>query len=106
MPIDDIIRVCREYGGVPIPAHIDREANSIITNLGFIIPEYGFNTVEISTKTTKEAVLGQYSYLKGCNFIENSDAHYLENISEKERYIEVPEKSVSAIIRYLKGEED
>lgn len=106
LSIEDVIKQCRDKAGVPIPAHIDREANSIITNLGFIIPEYGFKTVEISGRTTKEEVLLQHSYLEGYNFIGNSDAHYLENMAERERYIEVGEKSTKAVINYLLGVEN
>lgn len=105
LSIDEVIKKCRDHGGVPIPAHIDREANSIITNLGFIVPEYKFKTVEISSRTTEEAITDRHPYLKTYNFIENSDAHYLENISERDKYITVSEKSIAAIIEYLKGEE-
>ncbi len=106
LSIEDVIKLCRDKKGVPIPAHIDREANSIITNLGFIIPEYGFKTIEISKNTTKEKVLLQHEYLVGYNFIGNSDAHYLENMAKKERYIEVDEKSTKAVIDYLLGVEN
>lgn len=42
-------------------------------------------------------------YLEGCRIISNSDAHYLEHIQEPERTIPVREKSVEAVLDYLRG---
>ena len=36
--------VTGQYGGVMIPAHIDKNANSLISNLGFVPPESQFRT--------------------------------------------------------------
>lgn len=103
LSIGDVLMLCREHGGVPVPAHIDREANSIITNLGFIAPEYGFHTVEISKNMTKKDVLKKYSYLEKYKFIESSDAHSLEDMAERKSHINLPEKSAGAVLEYLRG---
>ena len=39
--------VTGQYGGVMIPAHIDKNANSLISNLGFVPPESQFRTAEL-----------------------------------------------------------
>lgn len=83
--------------GVAIPAHIDRNSYSIISNLGSI-PEIGFTTVELS----KCANVAKYKET-GFKIIVNSDAHYLEDIFEPVNKIELEEKSAECLISHLKG---
>lgn len=83
-------------GGVAVPAHVDRSSYSVLSNLG-LLPDIGFETVEVSKKALPES----FAYLRK-QIIQNSDAHYLEDISEPENYLELPEKSAKTLIAYLK----
>jgi len=83
--------------GVAIPAHIDRNSYSVLSNLG-VIPEIGFKTVELS----KKADLNKYTNLEYKTVI-NSDAHYLEDIFEPENFLDLEEKSLNCLISHLKG---
>jgi len=94
--IDELIPLVKSYNGIAIPAHINRQSNSIISNLGFIPDDYKFSCVEIKDLDYK-------SNFKGI-IIHNSDAHYLDKISQPVNFIEVKEKSAKGIINYLKGE--
>ena len=76
-----------------IPAHINKNAYSLISNLGFIPPEYGFKCVEINSFDYKSDFEG--------NIISDSDAHYLEYINERVNFIEAPKKSIDAVINTL-----
>jgi len=78
--MSELTSLCRRLGGVAIPAHIDKSAYSVISNLGFIPPEENFIAVEFSPKASEEF---KNHYLEYNSFV-NSDAHYLENISEPE----------------------
>ena len=100
--MDEAVLLCRNLGGVIIPAHIDREANSMITNLGFISPDYHFSCLELSNRITEEEMLQKQLDLKNYRFIHNSDAHMLENIAERNHYMEVDEKNPASILRLLK----
>lgn len=44
----DTARLAYEYGGVAIPAHIDRDGNGLISMLGAIEKDMNFSTVEFS----------------------------------------------------------
>lgn len=88
----------REFGGVAVPAHIDRSSYSVLSNLGFIPPELVVGTVEI---TEKNRVKMGEKYEKKYNVISNSDAHYLEDIAEPEFYINIMSKSAEKVIEYL-----
>lgn len=96
LSIDDVKELADRNGGVAIPAHVDRSSYSVLSNLG-VLPDIGFNTIEVSKKTTPES----YEYLRK-KIIQNSDAHYLWDISERESNIELPECSAEALIKYLK----
>ena len=87
----------RMLGGVAVPAHIDRTSYSVISNLGFIPPDLKTCAVEI-TKQNLEKLKEKY---KDCKILTNSDAHYLENISEKENYINILSKTTKDVLGFL-----
>lgn len=96
LAIDDVKALADKVGGVAIPAHVDRSSYSVLSNLG-VLPNIGFNAIEVSKKTTPE----NYEYLHK-KIIQNSDAHYLEDISEPEQQIELTECTAQALISHLK----
>ena len=99
---DEVYSLTEERDGIMIPAHVDKTANSLIANLGFIPPDSQFTCAEIKNLSKKEELLRQHIYLNQCRIISNSDAHYLEHINEPEHRIEVSGTSASEIIKALK----
>lgn len=91
------------YGGVMVPAHIDKNANSLIANLGFVPPDSRFRTAELKDLKKLHQVRQANPYLETCRIISSSDAHYLQDIREPELTIPVRERSAQAVIDYLKG---
>lgn len=89
------------YGGVMFPAHIDKSANSLIANLGFIPPDSRFKTAEIKDLNNLHRLRETNPYLGGCRIISNSDAHYLEHIHEPDLNLPVTEKSIAAVLAAL-----
>ena len=101
---DRLWDLVRSYGGVMFPAHIEKSANSLIANLGFVPPDSKFKTAELKDlKKLHEAKRGN-PYLDGCRIISNSDAHYLEHIHEPDLTIPVREKSIRGVLDALRGE--
>lgn len=96
LSIADIKKLADSCGGVAVPAHVDRNSYSVLSNLG-ILPDIGFETVEVSKNGNPES----YAYLRK-KIIRNSDAHYLGDIAEPEHFLNLPEKSAEALISYLK----
>lgn len=95
LSIDDVFEKVRAYGGVPIPAHIDKSSYSLLSNLGFVPPELTLTSIEIKNPPHK---LGE-EY----RFITDSDAHSLEVMSEHDcRKINLPEKTISAVLDFLR----
>ena len=101
LSVNDVFTLTRGLGGVCIPAHVDRQAYSIISNLGFIPPGLKVKTVEISKKSDISRVLKKYPFLNNYNHITSSDAHYLWDINERESFIDMEYLSISELFSQL-----
>lgn len=91
----------RSFGGVMLPAHIDKTSNSLISNLGFVPEDSRFAAAELHDMGNLHRLKRQNPYLEGCRILVDSDAHYLEDIREPEFTIEVPERSARAVLEVL-----
>lgn len=98
---DGLWQLVQGFGGVMFPAHIDKDANSLIANLGFIPPDSCFKTAEVKDLKKLHQLKRQHPYLEGCRIISSSDAHYLEHINEPELTLLVRERSPQAVIEAL-----
>lgn len=98
---DQVYDLVTEYNGIMIPAHIDKKANSILSNLGFIPPDSKFNCVELKDMSKLHTLRKSNPYLENCNIITNSDAHYLEHINEPINYLYSESRQVEDILRAL-----
>ena len=100
--IDGLPELVKEYGGVCLPAHIDRESYSILSSLGDFPPDLPFGAFELTPGADEKKYLSEYEYLADKRLLKNSDAHYLESMREREFYLELEENSAAALIEYLK----
>jgi PHP family Zn ribbon phosphoesterase len=98
---DQVYELVRRYNGVMIPAHIDKNANSVISNLGFIPPDSKFSCVELKDMDKLSPIKETNPYLNECKIITNSDAHYLEHINEPIHFLHVESKTIVDILRVL-----
>lgn len=85
--ISDLPGLMLAFGGLCYPAHIDRNSYSVLSNLGFIPPECGFKTLEVYKPDAFFADDAHKEIKDGYYIMTSSDAHYLENIAERERCI-------------------
>lgn len=99
---DDLWELVSSYGGVMFPAHIDKQANSLLGNLGFIPPDSRFGTVELKDLKQFHQLKKQHPVLEKYRVISNSDAHYLEDIREPELTLLAEERTAEAVIRALR----
>jgi hypothetical protein len=100
---DSVFSLVKSFGGVAFPAHIDKTSNSLISNLGFIPPESSFNCVELKNPDNFKRLSGQFPYLCSCKVLINSDAHYLQDISEPVNFLHSKTKSAQDILEALEG---
>jgi len=78
--INQIEKDVHLLGGIFIPAHINRSANSIFSQLGFVPPGLECDAMGITCFTTENEVKSKYPVPKSITLIKNSDAHYPEDI--------------------------
>ena len=97
IPIERVAGLVHGFGGIAVPAHVDKAANSVIAVLGAFDYGLGFRLVECAHET--DVALPR---------IVDSDAHYLWDISEAEHWIEAETcsaRGVFAALKKLCGEE-
>lgn len=100
MELEGLFELVSEFSGVMVPAHVNKNANSILSNLGFIPPDMPIQCIEVHERTpVNERLLGSYKRLF------NSDAHYLESINEAINFLDLKEKTVIALMDYLSGKD-
>ena len=77
---DAVAQLALDLGGVCIPAHLDRESNSMQATLGVVPSDFPAKTVELSPRVEPEAYLKRHLDLAGKAYIVSSDAHHLVQI--------------------------
>ena len=103
--LDDLPDLVNQYGGVAVPAHIDKATKSLVGNFGMVGDYMGFSAFELSRNLPDyflEATpgLGDRPY----RYIYDSDAHYLQDIGEHsgENLLNLNENTAESLIVYLK----
>ena len=102
IPLDDVIRSIHSLGGIAIASHIDREAFSIIGQLGFIPEDLELDALEISPRVTYEDAKTAYPYNYPITC--SSDAHYPDDIGKTFTSFLLEDKTVDEIKKALKNE--
>jgi PHP family Zn ribbon phosphoesterase len=100
---DHLGKLMKEFQGVYIPAHMDKNSNSLLSNLGFISPDADFLAAELAYLAHLEELTKKNPYLKQCNIITDSDAHELGKINEAVNYLECESRDKEDILRALVG---
>lgn len=98
---DYLGRLMKEYHGIYLPAHIDKNSNSLLSNLGFISPDADFTVAEFADPIKYEKISNQNPYLKQCNIITDSDAHSLGRINEAINYLDCESRDRADILKAL-----
>lgn len=97
----DVYALVHRYHGIIIPAHIDKQSNSLISNLGFVPPDSEFTCVELKDTANLHNLRASNHYLETCKIITDSDAHSLGDISEPVHYIYTKSKKIEDIFDAL-----
>ncbi len=82
------------FGGVCYPAHIDRDANGIVAVLGTLPESPDFRCVEIRDLENIKPFKERFK-LKDKIIVISSDAHYLQDVRDKENFFELDDEPYS-----------
>jgi PHP family Zn ribbon phosphoesterase len=80
MSVQEVVGLVHDAGGLAIAAHIDREAFSLISQLGFIPPGLELDALEVSPLTTLDRAREAYAAGASYPLVRFSDAHRPEEI--------------------------
>ena len=100
LPLEVCAEKVQAVGGVPVPAHINRGSNGLLVNLGFMPENPAFTTVEVwrHLPCPMEPLYNKH-------VLHSSDAHYLGDIQEPEFTLHLPEKSVAAVLDWMRSQQ-
>ena len=96
--VNDLIKL---YGGVAIPAHVNRNSFSLISNLGFYDADMNFPAIELTASCNSEEFKQTHNI--PLPHIINSDAHSLEQIPDPKSKIKIEQLSAQDVIRAIKA---
>ena len=77
----------QDYHGIMVPAHIDKNSNSLISQLGFIPEGCHFSCFEVHDYSLADSLKEKYPSLAKAQVLCNSDAHSLTSLHEKEYFL-------------------
>lgn len=97
IPFLKVQEIVEQYDGIMIPAHVDKDSFSLLSNLGVVPEDSKFYCVEFARKEKEEQICKEHPYLASCKKVYNSDAHMLPNIMEPLHTISVTDRTISAI---------
>ena len=103
IPLDEILRLIHAFEGLAIASHIDREAFSIISQLGFVPDNLELDALEISPSITIEEAKKKYPY--NYPITSSSDAHYPDDIGKSFTSLLLQDGTVTEINKALKNED-
>ncbi|MCI5801645.1 MAG: PHP domain-containing protein [Oscillospiraceae bacterium] len=86
--IEEVHSLVAGFGGVAFPAHVDKSSTSVLSNLGYFAPEWGFSLCEVADPSHLNQLRREHPLLEGMKILHDSDAHYLWDISGGEHWVE------------------
>ena len=102
--LSEVIDAIHKLNGLAVAAHIDRQAFSIISQLGFIPEGLDLDAVEISKRMTLKKGTAFFKDLEGFAFITSSDAHDIEDIGSSPTGFQMTGPKIAELRVALKGE--
>ena len=108
--LGEVVREVHRLGGISIASHVNREAFSLIGQLGFVPPDLEIDGLEISHHLKREAVEIECPAATGYPIVTFSDAHrpeeigsawtsfYLESLSVEEMRLALQGRSGRRIV--------
>ncbi len=98
--LEEVPDMVQRHGGICFPAHIDREANGIISTLGTFPPSPPFQVAELRNMEKAEEIKAKHPPVNDLLLVGGSDAHYLWDIQDAQNsFLLDDEPYSSALVR-------
>jgi PHP family Zn ribbon phosphoesterase len=105
LPVGRIVDEIHQLKGIAIASHVDREAYSIIGQLGFIPEDLMLDALEISTSLSIPEARAKFPEIEKYTLISSSDAHYLNDIGRAFTQLMIEKPTLEELGKAFKGTE-
>lgn len=95
--IEEVPNLVANYNGICYPAHIDRDANGIISVLGTFPSTPNFSCIELHNSLKRDEYIKKYK-LYDKKIIISSDTHILTDMRDKENFFELDDEPYSGLL--------
>lgn len=102
LSIDAVVNEAHARGGIVIASHIDRQINSVFSQLGIWPADVAFDAADLSAQGDESAWRALLP--PGLPVIRSSDAHYLEDIGRQVTLLRMKDRSFEELRLALRGE--
>lgn len=102
--LEEIVRQTHAMSGLSVSCHVDRPANGIINQLGFIPPDLELDGVEVSYRIPIAKARELLPVIGARPCITSSDAHFLQDIGRAATVFRMAAPTIAEIGLALRGE--
>ncbi len=102
LSITESYHLIKKLGGIIIPAHINRKANGLIANLGFVPEDIPLAALEISRHLTPKMAVEKFPQIRKYPLIQSGDVHRLNEFIGT-TYLTVESPTIPEIEMAFKG---
>jgi hypothetical protein len=102
--LEQVVRRTHALGGLSVSCHVDRPANGIINQLGFIPPDLELDGVEVSYRIPLAQARERFPMIGALPCITSSDAHFLKDIGRAATVFRMASPRLREIGLALRGE--
>ena len=101
----EIVNTIHSLNGLAIASHIDKDAFSIISQLGFISDDLEFDALEMSPNTGRENAEHSFHMYKSFAWISSSDAHHPQDIGRRTTSFFMKEPTIAEMASAFKNKD-
>jgi len=105
LSIEQVVGEIHRRGGLAIASHIDREAYSVIGQLGFVPESVRFDALELSSHIGCDEALVRFPKCTAYTFVRNSDAHFIDDVGKNISGYVLEQPSFQEIVKALRNED-
>lgn len=100
--VERVVETVEDLGGLVYPAHVDRQRNSILTQLGFLPPDIDFTAIEVSNRYLQNNE--ENPLLEGYPLLSAADVHHLEDLRGS-MIFKIKEPTIDELKKAIRKEE-
>jgi len=106
LDLDEVVALIHDTGGLAVAAHVDRQAFSVFSQLGFFPSITGFDAVEVSRHLKPDSSRFEEIAALGLLVTGASDSHFLEEIGTAFTELRLAEPTFAELALAFAGAED